>query len=313
MRVEPEYSELGKVLRGWRTPHFRSLLEFYEAGKNGFSFSYSVYSCYERGIKEAPPNVIEEVAGFLKVDPMPALVAWMLPKLGSESLKARVASLSSTPVEGWPAGAAPRAEGERRIDSNSIPLQEVDNTWVFDASERKLVEAKPWLIDFVIGIATRYPDPLPFEELGLESDAAVKAFVKTHLDRWVEDERIAVDWKGRGFRFVKRHIHFPKTEAWQKIRMHMLREAVDDMAPRLTPEAIQARRVHRTLTTRILTKDQQQELVGRLARIERDFFSMPFKGNSDPAPKDKCTLLILMTPRTDSLPDQVKPRKKRPA
>lgn len=297
------YTDLGNLLKRWRASKYKSATALCSVAN--FSFSYGVYSAYERGEDLAPPAALEEIALFLNEDPREAMMVWAQVQMPSGELKAFF-SPHTIRLER-------RAEAVKAtlpsIFSNQIPPSEFDNTWVFGAYEREMLVTNPWLLDFLVGLAVSFPEEVSYERLGFEDHDAIKSFTTRFLQSWADDERVIVS--DTGVRLTQPHIHMPKTESWQPVREGLLSRALDAVLPQLTPKNIRDKQCHRTLVHKILTEPQRDYWITKLGEFEMEFAMTATAGKDYHGPTTTFSLMMFLGERVLGLPEQVtKPAKK---
>lgn len=294
------YSDLGNLLKRWRTEKFRSATALCDAAK--FDFSYGVYSSYERGEDLPEPATLEKIAKFLAQDPKEALLVWAAVQMHSAEYKALFSPQYLQFTRRTLAQANSLREAQSEILSNSIPPSEFDNTWVFGAGEREHLTKDPWLMEFLIGLVIAFPDEVKFESFGLRDGETADRFARRYLWHWIVDERILMS--KTGFRLSQPHIHMPRTDPWQPVRNIILSRALEAIIPQLTPNAIKSGQAHRTTVNKLLNEKQREYWVRRLGEIEMEF-SMTPSAQSEEKNLKAFTLLILLGERKFTLPAKV--------
>lgn len=301
-----KYVDLGNLLKRWRTERYSSLSELCEAHR--LSVGPALLERYELGDDLAPPELLEELARALGHDVREALLAWAQAQAGATEHKAFFASLqrpyatARVPASA-PASAGPGPESRAPIDSNQIPESaHSQQTWVFGEHEREQLARFPWLLDFLIGLATVFPSSRSYESYGFAPEGKELAiFRDRYLLSWLKQGQLIAD--EQGFRIAKPYIHMPKTPEWQDIRDALLSRVIECLIPQMSAEKIARRESHRTFIHKILTEEQFKDWIARLAQLEMEFSLVP---NGTPGEGARIvSLLMLMAPRELRLPAHI--------
>ncbi|MBI3557296.1 MAG: helix-turn-helix domain-containing protein [Deltaproteobacteria bacterium] len=296
------YFSLGNLLRRWRTASYRSLSEFFAACK--LSLSQSDYADYEAGRLLPPPSALDEIARSLGQDAREALLVWAQVQMTSPEHKMFFSRQAFQLEKGaTPTSLAPSAQPLNPIQSNQIPNSEFANTWVFGAFEREQLSKYPWLMTFLVGLATVYPAEAPYSAYKFHSNQERDIFVERYLKTWVSKNHLVAT--ATGFQLIQPYLHVPKTVEWQGVRNTFLGNVLEALIPMMTPELIAAKKSHRTHIHKILTDQQRDYWINRLSELEMEFsLSLPAAANETNSARTY-SLMVLMAPRELGLPGHI--------
>ena len=256
------FQELGVIITSWRSPRFKSALALYKQGAKGkpFSFSYSTYADFERGVTLPSIHQILEIADYFEQDRALAALHWVQIQMPSDlkalfNPQAAAAFPTNTPIRHHP----PSYE-----DEEGVPPLSLENTWVLGPQEHKLLREHPTLIDALLLMAVEYPHSQSTEALG--GTAVVKA-----LEPFVNEGRILKD--GDALRLKDPFFHIPKSKEWKQTRENNAMRAFAKIMAGLDDTQLSAGLGFHGVVTRKLTAEEAQRLSAMLRSVENDMLS----------------------------------------
>ncbi|MBY0472647.1 hypothetical protein K2X30_15890 [bacterium] len=234
------YLDLGNLFEKWRSRKFSSALKLFQ--ETEFSFSYSAYTDFERGVTLPSVPAVVEIAKKLGQEPDLALLLWARVQMPSSRLRA-LFDKRNTPKE-----------------KTAQQQPNFENTWVFAASEKSQLEKSPWLWDLVILLAISFPHEVSLNELMRTGKGIARQELLNAVQPWIGAGHI--QQTKSGLQLVKRYVHLPKTEEWETIRLANFKRAVESIT---VP--------YRTLLHRGLTAEEARAWTKRLGELEQEFLS----------------------------------------
>ncbi len=266
------YRELGALLEGWRDGRYNSALALFK--ENKFSFSYTLYTEFEKGVTLPPVAALLELVAYFKQSPDKALLLWAKVQVPKPYQKV------------FEMPAIPEADQERE-ESHSPSF---DNTWVFGHDELARLKISPWLWELLLAASVAYPLEVPLEELPCPSDVAIKDVLEGDLRSWIDHRFLLCSENGLRLRLP--HIHIPKSEEWMEVRNGNTRRALDALLDATSYEAQAKGGAYRELIHRPLTQRQAQKWVTVLRNLENQFKAEPYL--DDPSRTDSTHALLVV-------------------
>ncbi|MCM2278649.1 MAG: hypothetical protein NDJ89_11300 [Oligoflexia bacterium] len=273
------YRELGIVLEKWRRGKFRSALALFKEAK--FSFSYSTYADFERGVTLPSPVELVELARFFGETPHDALLSWARVQMPSRETKAIFSPVT---------GVLKKAK-DFVPEARSATAPNFENTWVFGDSERKLLLARPWLWEACQSLMSVYPDEAPFDEIPLPAGEDARAALAT----WISEGKIHAS--ETGLKLARPHLYLPRAPEWEEVRRGNYERAFAQVLGGLSPEAAQKGEGFRGLSHRALTQAQLKAWVEELRRVEREFLADPLVPRAPGEEEPTYALMMVLGPR----------------
>lgn len=294
------YRQLGRFLRLRREELGKSASEFWRENQENLGIVYGRFAAIERGESIPETDLLCRIARALGLNERVTLLQWAACQMADAAHRDYFNELSAR--EQQSAGLAGDSGGPSyTIHSNSIPPSEFDNTWVLGPKDHATLQAHIELLDFLVLLETSWPEVQSPHALGFDTSAEWDGFCTQFLARWIEEGRLTLSEEG--IQLALPHFHLPKTELWLDVRQTIVNRFVSAALPQLTPEALKAKRVFRTFTTRILSASQVESLIEYLPRVEQAFFNTPVDAQVPADERRSYSLLILLAER------QLKPRK----
>jgi hypothetical protein len=269
---EFKFAELGKLLTEWREQNHRSAVQFNKAGK--FSFSYSKYADFERGQALPTPEELVEIARFIKKDAFDAIRVWVKVQMPTEELAQRIPELEAVD-----------AHTHGSEDPADLAPPTMDNTWVLGPTELSLLKTNPEIWDLFLCLSMDYPKEVSFKELGMSSAAEL-------LKPWIKTGHLIAS--KTGVRMKYRHVHLPRSEEWNQIRIGNLKRALHAVTKEIGVEDLATGRAYRELIHRSFSPADALKWTKRLRKLEEDFKAAPYREEK----KVSHCLLMVFGPRT---------------
>lgn len=283
------YAETGALLEGWRSEKFRSALAMFKAGK--FSFSYSAYADFERGVALPVVDILLELAKFHGKDEIDAVLAWAAAQMPTEKLKTVFRSRSQK------RGAA----AVETLDTSTKPPS-LDNTWVFTLKDRALFDHSPWLADLCLQLVSAHPAAVSLRELGFKSKAGFKKFKRAYLSDWIAQGHILET--ADGLKIAKPHYHFPKSAEWHDLRRKMFLRMSEVVTSTISADQLEAGAAQQLLLTRSFSSGQVARWATRIKDLEKTFLGDPYE-EATSTPDDLFSLILVFGHRDLRIPKQV--------
>ncbi len=251
-----EFIEFAEELKKWRAIKYKSALELFN--KETFSFSYRVYSGFERG--EALPTVKQllEITDTLNIDAIEASLLWVRTQMPREELK-KVFQGRQKP----------------RIEVSTKPTPPlVESTWFFGPPERKILLKTPWLWDIIVFLSLNYPKEFDACDLPYPKNVDPNKLFDTYLKTWITDGHI-IKIKNK-IKLRVPNAYLPKSSEWNAIRQNNLKRGIDHVFTKASDEMLIEGKIIQMSIQRPLTKDQSDAWLKRFQEIEPEFIKGPY-------------------------------------
>lgn len=271
---EAHYRELGDLITRWRMKSHSSALALYrgenkESSKHVhkvFSFSYSSYADFERGVALPSIDQMLEIAAHFSEPREAAALAWARVQMPLDLRRL----FSPYPSQGV---ALPDSkEGPKIPEGKVVPQLSLENTWVLGPAEREIFLKHPWIIDPLLLMAVEFPDPVAIEDLGGKEVLEI-------LKPCIDQKRIHVN--ADGLRLHDPFFHLPRNREWQVVRRQNIIHAAKRMMEDIDPQSIDSGAVFQEAVTRKLTAEEARALVTHLDRIKDTFFKTQPEGRRE--------------------------------
>lgn len=269
-KKDQPYLELGETFIAWREGRHRSALAFYNSSK--FTFSYSAYADFERGVALPTIETTLEIAACHGVDAQDAAMAWAKCQMPTPQLKAAFATRARKRA------ANDVTPADSRQAEATAPSME--NTWVFSLGDQAAFKKSPWLADLLMRLVRQYPDALDYKELGFKTPAGFQKFKTAHLKPWIEQGNV-LDGK-EGLKLARPHYYFPKSKDWQELRKALFLRATERVSGRIDAKELELGDALRALESRTLSKAQRQRWVKRIQGLVTEFLADPYERSPEP-------------------------------
>lgn len=282
-----DHYELGELILSWRSEKFRSALALFKETK--FSFSYYSYVDFEKGSLLPTVGQLLELAKFFKQDAKNAVLIWAKCQMPNAELKS-VFELAHTSLS---AGQRPAEVKASEDEAATLPPM-LENTWVFNEADRKLLLKWPTHWELCLKLALRFPRVVRFNELGFASQKEFENFCEKSLGPWMEQGRIVGN--ETGLRLALPHLHLPKSEPWHEVRNGNVQRAANALLENLTPNSLKEQTAYRGLLNRNLSPKLMKKWVTKLQKLEEEILAESY--DADPTERLKtCSLLMLFGER----------------
>lgn len=256
---ERPFQKLGAIIESWRAGRFKSALSLYKqhAKNKPFSFSYSTYADFERGVTLPSISQILEIADHFEQDRAQVALLWAQIQMPPD-LKYLFNPEAAAP---FPTMAA---SPSLPVDEDAVAPLSLENTWVLGPQEHKLLKQRPDLIDALLHLAVEYPRWQSSEALGGPD-------VTKLLESFVKEGRILED--AGNFRLKDPFFHIPKSREWKEVRVNNARRAFSRIMEDLDDAQLSAGTGFHGVVTRKLTAEEAQKLTALLQTVEKEMLS----------------------------------------
>ncbi len=258
--LKPIFQDLGELIVKWRGIDHASALAVYRTHDKPFSFSYSSYADFERGVALPSLDQALEIAAFFKQSREAMALAWVKAQMPAD-LKGVFSPHPSSGLD-LPIAAPAEHQTVAQHNKNVAPLS-LENTWILSPLERDLMLKHPWIIDTFLQLALEYPDSIPPENLGPPEVLEI-------LAPCLQQGRIVKTLSG--YKLNDPYFYLPRTKDWQQVRKQNLLRAASQMMETMRPEDLEDKTAYQDVVTRKLTRAEAQALVAHLEKIKDSFF-----------------------------------------
>ena len=261
------YRELGEFLKQKRQQKFRSALEFFRQVE--FSFSYSLYADFEKGVALPSIDMMLELAKYFGIPEAEAAILWAKVQMPNGTLKQVFTFVPTKYTE---------EKKQKHIDESP----DFENTWVFGPQELKVLKKTPELWDLCLLLAQSYPEEIAFSEIHLN---------KGTFKDWIRSGHLTMSKKGVALQC--QHIYLPRTQEWDEVRRNNIKRASSDLLANISARDIQQARGYREIIHRQLSAEQIEQIVTKLKTLEAEFKTIPYSKSKDSQNQMQALILIL--------------------